>query len=149
LHIGSGSFLGLTKMAELVKAVPASRGPVTCLYPDLRILHLWTGRVMACQQPGKDPSDTIDDLRAFMDRKGSSYLVVGDEDEPENCRIVVQLVKKDVPLTADFRQTAYESGCYFFERTKPISVELPSTSTAPSTTTAPTTTTAPATGAAP
>jgi hypothetical protein len=133
LHVGTGSFQGLAKMANLAKAVPARQGPLTCLYPDYRILHLWTGRVMAYPQPGKDPCDTVDDLRAFMDRKGSNYLVVGDEDETENNKIVRQLVKKGVPLTVDFRQVAYENSCYFFERTTPASAEAPNPSTEPST----------------
>lgn len=147
LHVGSGSFVGLAKMADMAKAIPASRGPVTCLYPDLRILHLWTGRVMACPQPGKDPSDTLDDLRAFMDRKGSSYLIVGDEDEDENNRIVRLLVKKGVPLTDDFRQVAYEHSCYFFVRMTTASAEAPSPATEPTTSpaTQPATSTAPST----
>ena len=145
LHVGTGSFQGLTKMANMAKAVPPGHGPVTCLYPDYRILHLWTGRVMAYPQPGKDPCDTVDDLRAFMDRKGSNYLVVGDEDETENNKIVRQLVKKGVPLTVDFRQVAYDNSCYFFERTTPASAEAPNPSSEPSTnpSTEPSTTTAP------
>jgi hypothetical protein len=68
-----------------------------------------------------------------MDRKGSSYLIVGDEDEPENCRIVKQLVKKGVPLTDDFRQVAYQNSCYFFVRITTASAESPPPATEPST----------------
>ena len=87
---------------------------------------------MACQQPGKDQYETLDDLRTFMDRKGSNYLVLGDEDADENYDMLMQLVK-----AVDFRQVAYDHSCYFFERTMPASAEAPSTGTAPTTGTAP------------
>ncbi len=145
LHIGNGSFQGLTKMADRVKAIPASRGPVTCLYPDFRILHLLSRRVLVYQPLGSDSYDTLDGLRAFMDSKKSNYLVVGDEDDDENNMVVRQLVKNGAPLTADFQQLDYDHSCYLFERTAPISVEVPSA--APATGTAPST--APATSTAP
>jgi hypothetical protein len=75
---------------------------------------------MVCPSENEPLLRTADDLRAFMDRTGSKYVVVGDEDVAANVDLAKDLVKAE-----DFHQVSYENSCYFFERVAPVVAEEP------------------------